>query len=250
MSHEWEQYEERYTLRPETYEAYVDVWNRVPRARSEFTGWAIFSQMANAEPEKRRNHLSRVRLAEEIMREAGYEIGPTTKRGARRWFSEARGRESDSPVAARSDQALSPRDSQFADVSSTSPPPAQSSDIPAGVTTASVATTPPPEAPFADALIESQRYKVQLTSIGKSKLDEARVRSVLGVLTRHGGVASFAVIAQVVGMPATRVSEVLSILGKTLNIDGFAVLEIDYEAREARLNVALLVAQFFDGVNL
>ena len=38
MSIEWEQYEDRYRLRPETYEAYVDVWTRLPEAGSAFTG--------------------------------------------------------------------------------------------------------------------------------------------------------------------------------------------------------------------
>lgn len=86
MAEAWEQYEDRYGARPETYKAYVDVWNRVPRARHEFTGWAIFSQTANAEPKQRRDNPDRVKVAEEIMLAAGYEIGPTTSRRARRWF--------------------------------------------------------------------------------------------------------------------------------------------------------------------
>lgn len=86
MVEAWEQYEDRYRERPETYAAYVDVWTLVPRARQEFTGWAIFSQTANAEPKQRRDNPDRVRVAEEIMIAAGYEIGPPTTRGARRWF--------------------------------------------------------------------------------------------------------------------------------------------------------------------
>ena len=85
MSQEWEQYEDRYTQRPETYAAYVDVWTTVAEARSEFTGWAIFSQTANAEPKRRRDHADKVKVAEQIMRSAGYEIGAPTSRGARRW---------------------------------------------------------------------------------------------------------------------------------------------------------------------
>ena len=85
LSHEWEQYEDRYRQRPETYAAYVDVWTTEPAARAEFTGWAVFSQTANAEPKFRRDLPERVRIAERIMRSAGYEIGEPTKRGARRW---------------------------------------------------------------------------------------------------------------------------------------------------------------------
>jgi hypothetical protein len=87
MSQEWEQYRERYASeRPETFDAYVDVWLRSSAARSAFSGWALFSQCANAEPAKRREMRDRVEQAERFMRDGGYEIGPTTKRGARRWF--------------------------------------------------------------------------------------------------------------------------------------------------------------------
>lgn len=85
MSAEWEQYRDRYSERPETYDAYVDVWTRVGDARRQFSGWALFSQCANAEPAKRRDMPERVAQAESLMRAGGYEIGPTTRRGARRW---------------------------------------------------------------------------------------------------------------------------------------------------------------------
>jgi hypothetical protein len=87
MSGEWEQYKDRYAAeRPETYEAYVDVWNRIPAARREFTGWAIFTQTANAEPKQWRDHPDRVRIAERIMYQGGYELGPPTRRNARSWI--------------------------------------------------------------------------------------------------------------------------------------------------------------------
>lgn len=82
MRDEWTQYTGRYTQRPETFDAYVDVWQRVPTARSKFTGWASFSQAANAEPAQ---HVDRVADAERCMKEGGYHLGPSTKRGARRW---------------------------------------------------------------------------------------------------------------------------------------------------------------------
>jgi hypothetical protein len=86
MAIEWEQYRERYlSERPETYEAYVDVWVNDPAARRRFTGWASFSQCANAEPAKRRDVPHLVEEAEAFMRRHGYEIGPSTPRGGRRW---------------------------------------------------------------------------------------------------------------------------------------------------------------------
>ena len=86
MSWEWEQYRDRYAAnRPGTFEAYVTVWQVSSTARSEFGGWASFSQCANAEPAKQTNESARVAEAEAIMRENGFEIGPYTKRGARTW---------------------------------------------------------------------------------------------------------------------------------------------------------------------
>ena len=85
MSAEWEQYRDRYSERPETYDAYVDVWTHVGDARRQFSGWALFSQCANAEPAKRRDIPARLGQAERLMRAGGYEIGPSTRRGARRW---------------------------------------------------------------------------------------------------------------------------------------------------------------------
>ncbi len=87
MSEEWEQYRTRFLAeRPETYDAYVDVWTRGPEAGRYFTSWADFTQCASAEPKRRREQPERVARAEEIMEQAGYRIGPTTRRGARRWL--------------------------------------------------------------------------------------------------------------------------------------------------------------------
>lgn len=83
MKDDWTPYKGRYSQRPETFDAYVDVWHNVSEARDRFTGWVSFSQAANSEPAQRSD---RVRTAEECMRSGGYKLGPLTKRGARRWF--------------------------------------------------------------------------------------------------------------------------------------------------------------------
>jgi len=81
----WDKYRDRYNERPETFDAYVDVWNRMPAAQSSFGGWVGFAQAASAEPSWVKHRPDRVRAAEEIMCSAGYEVGSPTKRGARRW---------------------------------------------------------------------------------------------------------------------------------------------------------------------
>lgn len=86
MSDDWEQYRSRFASeRPETFDAIVDVWNNVPGARANFSGWAVFSQFALAEEARVKQDATRVRLAESIMERGGYTVGPPTSRGARRW---------------------------------------------------------------------------------------------------------------------------------------------------------------------
>lgn len=96
MAPAWEQYRDRYRQRPETFEAYVDVWTRLPGVREEFSGWASFSQAASAEPSQPDG---RVRVAAGFMRQGGYEIGAATSRGAQRWRKKSigEGRESGDP---------------------------------------------------------------------------------------------------------------------------------------------------------
>jgi hypothetical protein len=80
---------------------YVDVWKRSAAARAEFSGWALFSQCANAEPAKAREMPSRVRNAERIMTDTGYKIGPTTKLDARTWFKSTPSAQPCEPPATR-----------------------------------------------------------------------------------------------------------------------------------------------------
>lgn len=91
MSSGWEQYRDRYAAnRPETFDAYLTVWNASAAARSRFSSWAAFSQCANAEPARRNAEPKRVAAAEAIMRDHSFEIGPNTRRGARTWHATKR----------------------------------------------------------------------------------------------------------------------------------------------------------------
>ena len=86
----WEKYRDRYNARPETFDAYVDVWNRLPEVRVLFGGWVGFAQAASAEASWVANRPERVRAAEDLMRKAGYEIGEPTEKGGRRWIAVGR----------------------------------------------------------------------------------------------------------------------------------------------------------------
>jgi hypothetical protein len=78
-----EQYRSRYGPRPETFEAYVDVFDNVPGADDFPGGWTNFSRAANAEPAM---DGELVRRAEELMATGGYESTPKEPGKGRRWF--------------------------------------------------------------------------------------------------------------------------------------------------------------------
>ena len=67
MSDNIERYRKQYTLRPETFEASVDVSPRVSQARLLFSGWVSFSQAASGEPNWQKQLPEKVEVATEIM---------------------------------------------------------------------------------------------------------------------------------------------------------------------------------------
>jgi short subunit dehydrogenase-like uncharacterized protein len=85
MPEEWEQHRDKYKARPDTFEAYVDVWTRIEETQQQFRSWATFARAANAQRATVERQPGRVADAERLMREGGYEIGEPTKRGARQW---------------------------------------------------------------------------------------------------------------------------------------------------------------------
>lgn len=221
MSENIEQYRERYTLRPETFEAYVDVWHRAPQARLQFSGWAAFSQAANAEPNWRARRPAKVAIATAIMELAGYEIGPSTKRGARRWYPKG--------------SAPGPAEHR--------PPAAPMTGHPVGDAEDTAPTPGPlvryPDAPYTDALLSSPLWHEKVGG-SRARLDEDRVRAVFAALNAGGGAATFDAVAAATGLPVARVSGLLVALAKMLNQLGDAVLVADPELREARVDVDLL----------
>ncbi len=77
----WEQYRPRYRARPETFNAYVDVWTHDPEARDAYPSWSMFSRCAGGEPAMRH----RMEPARSIMQKNGYRIDEVSARGTRWW---------------------------------------------------------------------------------------------------------------------------------------------------------------------
>lgn len=235
--HEWEQYEDRYRQRPETYDAYVDVWNRVSRARSLFPGWSLFSRMASAEPLLQRTQPERVREAEGIMRDAGYEIGEPTSRGARRWYRTATPKPAPPVEDPLLPKATEPDEQR--------PPGRESpatSDPPASEPVPRVADAP--RSALVDELLRSAGFAKRCAELPRGRPDDERVAAALNVLVARGGVATPRAIAAACGLPEGRVRGFIAMLSRVLNVDGYGVLTVDESGHDVRLDLDLLRAQF------
>jgi hypothetical protein len=111
-----------------------------------------------------------------------------------------------------------------------------------------VATGPAPaaigEPAWIALLLASAIWKLQKGASPRAQLPDDRVRSVLIAVDRRGGVSSFAALAADSALPISRLPGFLAHLARVLNVDGYAVLDVDATAAEVRLSVALLAQQF------
>ena len=63
-------------------------------------------------------------------------------------------------------------------------------------------------------------------------------------MARRGGVISFAALALDASMPQVRLAGFLATLARVLNVDAYAVLDVDATAQQARLALPTLAEQF------
>lgn len=106
------------------------------------------------------------------------------------------------------------------------------------------------EPPWLGPLLGSDVWKLQTGAAGRAPLPEDRVRDVLTSLDRRGGVSSFAALAADTGVPAARLPGFLAVLARVLNVDGYAVLDVDASTGEVRLALPILAHQFEIAVGL
>lgn len=105
----------------------------------------------------------------------------------------------------------------------------------------------PPAAAHPDwieALLASEMWDAQRKLVGRAAPPDDRASALLAAAARRGGVASFAVLAAESATPLARVAGAVANLARVLNVDGYAVLEIDATAQEVRLSLPLLAQQF------
>lgn len=111
-----------------------------------------------------------------------------------------------------------------------------------------VVPVPSPQAParpdWIDALLASEMWDAQRKLVGRAAPPDDRASALLAAAARRGGVASFAVLAAESATPPARVAGAIANLARVLNVDGYAVLEVDATAQEVRLSLPLLAQQF------
>lgn len=92
-------------------------------------------------------------------------------------------------------------------------------------------------------LLKSPVLAEQREAAGRQALDDESLASFLAVLDRTDGVAPPAVLADYLGLTASRLRTKLEALRRMLNVDGYPVVTIEADGT-ARLNRDLLATQF------
>ena len=111
---------------------------------------------------------------------------------------------------------------------------------------ASAEPAPKLDAPWAEQLLASDAFQVQLGAIRRGKPKTGQVRAALGALHARGGTAGFAVLGQAADMAPGRVPGFVAMLERLLNIDGYGVITVDRTSQEVRLDEVLLRTQFLE----
>lgn len=104
----------------------------------------------------------------------------------------------------------------------------------------------PPAAPVAwiETLLGSEVLVAQRQRAQRTALSDERLRAILEALDERGGRLTTAALARRLQVPALRIAPILSAVRRLLNVDGFAVIEVDETSETVSLNRALLDRQF------
>ena len=101
-----------------------------------------------------------------------------------------------------------------------------------------------PAAAWIPRLLASETLAAQRAAAGRSPLSDERVATVLGALDANGGRLLRDALARACGIAPLRLTGTLAALRQLLNVDGYAVLEVDEATGDVLLDRELLVRQF------
>ena len=104
-----------------------------------------------------------------------------------------------------------------------------------------------PASTLAQELISSPIYQAQRARYGARAADDGLVGRVVTLLAASGGRMHRDSVASAAGIPAARMTGVLSALRRQLNLEGYEVISIDPDQVTVLLDTALLRVQFLTG---
>lgn len=102
----------------------------------------------------------------------------------------------------------------------------------------------PPDGGLGSALISSSVFAHHQARLGRVALKPQRLSALVSTLEGGGGRARMEKLARAIEMPAVRMPGVISVLQRTLNIDGFPVVTLEQATGTVLLDSALLRKQF------
>lgn len=101
--------------------------------------------------------------------------------------------------------------------------------------------------PLEEELVASDVYRARRRSGGRHPIEDETVRTIIATLAAGGWRAHRDTLAVAAGIPATSVSGVLASLRRLLNVDGYAVVDLDADRQTVVLDSTLLREQFHLG---
>lgn len=110
--------------------------------------------------------------------------------------------------------------------------------------TASTAGATQAPAAWIAELLGSEVLAAQRAAAGRTPVPDERIARILNALDTHGGTMLLDALARTCAIPALRLTGTLAALRQMLNVDGYAVLDVEDASRDVRLDRELLLRQF------
>jgi hypothetical protein len=100
------------------------------------------------------------------------------------------------------------------------------------------------EAQWIDRLLNSEVYESQRALAGRGAPKPEDVRKFLAVLAERNGKTFKLTMAQQLGYPELRIAGIIAAMRRILNVDGYAVLDVEEASGTICLDLKLLKFQF------
>lgn len=100
------------------------------------------------------------------------------------------------------------------------------------------------EAAWIDSLFNSEVFKEQFESLGRTPLKKAMVRSFVNIMAQRKGAAPMTVLASEMGLPAMRLRGMIAQLRRLFNIDGYEIVSEEKDTSRITFDTSMALKQF------